>query len=154
MSAKTTALALVMLVGTPLGAMADDQPKLSCVKDITFSQEFLAKYPHAGDLCREVVMKDGMKWARFDANVVEVNGDQVTVNFVDKYGQGGRTLTFVPSADARVTVDGKSEKASDLKRGDSLTFWVPESRMGFYAQPGTLNTGKFAVVSEGSTEKR
>ncbi len=69
-------LAVFALTAIPLVGAAADQPKLSCIKDITFSQEFLERYPKAGAACHEVVMKDGQKWARFDANVVKVKGNQ------------------------------------------------------------------------------
>jgi hypothetical protein len=142
-----------VLVVVPLVALgqdeAKDQPKLSCVKDITFSPEFLAKYPNAGAACREVVMKNGEKWARFDAKVVKVKGNEVTADFLDNYGQTITTLTFVASADARVKEDGKDMKYSSLEPGHTLTFYVPESRVGFYASPGTAQgTTKLSVVGE------
>jgi hypothetical protein len=148
--------ALAALAGAslaPIVTMADDQPKLSCVKDFTFSQEFLAKYPKAAAACREVVMKNGMKWARFDANVTKVKGKNITADFLDQYDQKIRTLTFTATPDATVTVDGKTEKFADLREGDALSFWVSEARAGFYAKPGSLNSGKFAVVNEGTAAR-
>jgi hypothetical protein len=147
--------AAVLVAAVPLVGFGDDeskdQPKLSCIKDITFSPEFLAKYPAAGAACREVVMKNGEKWARFDANVVKVKGNEVTADFIDNYGQTISTLTFVASADARVIEDGKQVKFSSLEPGHKLTFYVPESRVGFYAAPGSAQgTTKLAVVSETS----
>ena len=138
---------LIVLGVAPVVAFADEAPKLSCIKDITYSQEFLARYPKAGAACREVVMKDGQKWARFDADVVEVKGNQVTANFVDQYKQGLATLTFTAAPEARLTIDGKETKFSELQSGDTISVWVAESRMGFYAKPGVLEISKFAVVS-------
>jgi hypothetical protein len=138
---------LIMLCGAPLASLADEPPKLSCVKDITYSQEFLQRYPKAGAACREVVMKDGTKWVRFDANVVNVKGDQVTADFVDQYKQSVAELTFVASPEARLTIDGKESKFSDLQSGDTISVWMSEARMGFYAKPGALEISKFAVVS-------
>lgn len=44
-------LAAGLVVVMPLIGFADDQPKLSCTKDIVYSQEFLAHYPKAGAAC-------------------------------------------------------------------------------------------------------
>jgi hypothetical protein len=144
---------LVALIATPFVALAADPPdaagdqsKLSCIKDMVFSQEFLARYPRAGAACREVVMKNGMKWARFDADVVDVKGNQVTANFLDTFNQPLSTVTFVATPEARVLVEGKEAKFSSLNKGDTLSFWMPESRVGFYAAPGASEAKKLAVV--------
>ena len=138
---------LIVLGAVPLALFADEAPPLSCIKDITYSQEFLARYPKAGGACREVVIKDGKKWARFAADVIEVRGDQVTANFVDQYKQGLATLTFTAAPQARLTIDGREAKFSELRSGDTLSVWVSETRLGFYARPGALEISKFAVVS-------
>ena len=146
-------LMLGVLVATPFVAVAQE-PKLSCIKDIVYSQEFLARYPKAGAACREVVMKDGTKWARFDADVVAVKDNQVTANFIDNHKQSIATLTFAASPEARVKVEGKDVKFSALRAGDSLSFWVPESRVGFYAAPGASENAKLALVSDDTATRR
>ena len=146
-------LMLVVLVATPFVAVAADPPKLSCIKDIVYSQEFLARYPKAGAACREVVMKDGMKWARFDADVAAVKGNEVTANFIDSYKQPVATLTFTAAPDARVMIGGKEAKFSTLRAGDTLSFWMPESRVGFYAAPGASENTKLAVVSDSASRR-
>ena len=151
-------LLALALAGTPLIAAAQDEPKdaqkLSCVKDVVYSQEFMKRYPKAGAACREVVEKDGHKWARFDADVVKVKGTQVTANFKDNYNQPVGTLTFNASPDARVLVEGREVKYSTLREGDTLSFWMPESRMGFYARPGASEDAKLAVVSNTTSTQR
>jgi len=143
-------LIVIVLGGVSLAALAEETPKLSCIKDITYSQEFLARYPKAGAACREVVMKDGKKWARFDADVVDVRGNQVTANFNDRYKQSVATLTFSAAPEARLTIGGKEAAFSELRSGDTISVWISESRMGFYAKPGALEISKFAVVSNTS----
>jgi hypothetical protein len=149
----STRLIVFTLAMTPFAALAADPPKLSCLKDIVFSQEFLQRYPNAGAVCREVVMKEGTKWARFDANVVSVKGNQVKADFLNSYDQAVSAVTFAMSPDARVTMNGKEIKGTELKPGDSLSFWVPESRAGFYAAPGAAESKKLAVVSSPSESR-
>ena len=142
----TRKLAITILVGTPLVGIADEPTKLSCAKDVTFSQEFLAKYPKAPAACREVMMKDGEKWISFNAHVVKVEGNNVTANFTDDFHNVVAKLTVSAAPDARIDVGGTPTKFSSLHEGDKLSFWVPESKFGFYAAPGASESNKFTVV--------
>jgi len=47
----------------------------------------------------------------------------------------------------------KVKPASDVKEGDKVVLWVPESRFGLYAQPGAAESKHFALVSDGSTKE-
>jgi hypothetical protein len=145
-------LGMLVLAATPLIGLADDQPKLSC-KDVTYSKEFLTHYPKAGAACREVVMKDGEKWVRFDADVSKVQGDEVSADIRDKYNNTVSTLTVKAAADARVMVSGKETKYSSLAAGDHLTIWMPESKLGFYAKPGASEAEKLSVVKRTEPER-
>jgi hypothetical protein len=136
----------------PLAAFAQG----SCIKDITYSQEFLAKYPRAPAACRQVIEANGQKWARFEAKTSAVENGQATFDFIDQSGMSVANLTFAFTPDATVEVGGRPMMASALKEGDMVTFWIPEKRFGFYAQPGALENNKFRLVSSGSegTQKR
>lgn len=127
--------------------LAEGESSSSCISNITFSQEFLSRYPTAGGACREVKVQDGHKWARFDANVARVSGNRVTANFVDRFDKNLGSITFDAAPEARVQVNGRPMRFSTLQRGDRLSFWMPEDRVGFYAEPGASETTKLAVVS-------
>ena len=152
-------LAVALWVAMPLGAIADDksaeQGDLSCIKDITFSQEFLAKYPRAGAACTQVIESNGQKWARFDAKVHSMQPGQATFDFIDNHGQAVANMTFAFDPDAQVFVHGKPKLASNLKKGDEIVVWVPEKRMGFYAKPGAAEgTQQFKLVSADTSTER
>lgn len=147
---KSVSLIAALLAAAPMIAPAQSQTRMSCIKDVVYSQEFLARYPKAGAACRQVVQKDGQKWVRFDADVVKVRRRRVTADFIDKFGHSVGTLTFQASPDARVLVNGRKMRYSSLRRGDKLSFWMPESRIGFYAAPGTLESTQLAVVDNGT----
>ena len=148
----STALLVALFALAPLVGLADEPTKLSCINDVTFSQEFLAKYPKAGAACREVVVKNGQKWARFSAHVVKVSGNEVTAELIDDFGNAVGTLTVNAAPDVPIDMEGKPTKFSQLRQGDKLSFWVPESRFGVYAAPGALNTGQFKVVNNGPSK--
>jgi len=149
-------LAAAVLIGIPVAGIAQDQPKLSCVKDIVYSHEFLAKYPRAGAACNEVIVAKGQKWARFNAEVKNRQGSHLTVSFIDNEGRSvDTTMTFEFTPDATVTLADKKEvkPVSALEEGDKVVLWVPEKRMGFYAQPSAAESTHFALVGDDSTKR-
>jgi hypothetical protein len=160
---RAAKLSLVVLIALPLGTLAQNQQpqtksggggstleegqtSSSCISSITFSQEFLSKYPQAGGACREVKVENGQKWARFDADVVRVRGNRVTANFVDRSNRNLGTITFDAASDARVEINGRQSRFSSLRQGDKMSFWMPETSVGFYAEPGASESTKLAVV--------
>jgi len=154
---KTTVkLATAILIGIPLTGLAQGQPKLNCVKDIKYGQEFLAKFPDAGSACQEVKVVGGEKWVRFDAQVKENKDNLMTVDFLNKsHEHTGNPMTFQYTPDATLTLENKKVKpASDGKEGDKVVVWVPESRFGLYAQPGAAESKHFSLVTDDSTKQR
>jgi hypothetical protein len=159
-AAKLMAVLIAMPIVAPVQGQSphaqsiQEQPKLeegqtssNCISNITFSQEFLARYPQAGGACREVKVENGQKWARFDASVTQVRRNRVTANLVNRFGKTFGTIAFDAADDARVEANGRQVRFSSLRRGDKLSFWMPENRVGFYAEPGASETTKLAEVS-------
>ena len=145
--------AVAALFAIPLSGVAD-QPQLSCTTDITYSKEFLAKFPKAPAACNGVTEMKGEKWALFNAEVKKVEGNHLTVTFMDKQQQPVSTMTFSFDPTAQVTTeDDETKLASKVGEGDKLKVWMPESRIGLYAKPGASATQHFALVSEGSTKE-
>jgi len=148
--------AAIVLSVAPLVCLAGEeagQPQLSCIKDITYSHEFLAKYPKAGAACREVAMKDGTKWVRFEAEVTRIKGNQLTANFLDKYENSVAKLTFQADPSATLEVDGKEIPYKRLRGGDHLSVWMPESKVGFYSAPGSLHNQQLSLVRDESAQR-
>ena len=138
-------LAVLILATTPLVGLAQDKSKPTCT-NFVFSQQFLKAYPKGPAACREVVEKDGLKWVRFDAKVTDVKGTEVTADILNAMSAPILTLTFTAPADATLDVGGQQAKFSTLRSGQEISIWSPESRVGFYAAPGALNSGKFKVI--------
>jgi len=153
---KLAAAAAAILIGIPLTGVAQGQPKLNCVKDVTYSKEFLAKFPDAGSACQEVKVVQGEKWIRFNAEVKHNKDNRMTVDFLNKdQSHTGTPMTFEYTPDATLTLDNQKVKpASAVEEGDKVVVWVPESRFGLYAQPGAAESKHFALVSDDSTKQR
>ena len=110
-------------------------PKVSC-SDFKYSQEFLAKYPKAPAACLEGRTYKGVNYAKFSAKVAKVSSSGVTVQLLNTAGTPITPLTIKPADQkAFILVDGKQTHMTDLKEGDSVTFWVPQSRMEVHALP-------------------
>ena len=145
------ALVVCGAAAAPLLSAAQEPEKLSCIKDVVYSQQFLAKYPRAPAGCREVELRDGQKWIRFEARVVKVDGNQMTADFIDNHDQTIATLTFQAGPNAMVQVDGRDTKYKNLKSGDDLTLWVPESRFGFYSNPKPST--QLTLINDGTAQR-
>jgi hypothetical protein len=145
-----------MLIGIPLAGVAQ-QSELTCVNDVTYSNEFLTKFPKAGAACQEVKVTNGQKWVRFNAEVKGNADNRLTVNFLDNLRQQplGKAMTFEYTPDATVTLSNKQVKAaSAVKKGDKIMIWVPENRFGLYAKPGASESEHFALVTEEAAKQR
>ena len=148
-------LAATVLIGIPLIGVAQGQAKLNCTKDVKYGQEFLTKFPDAGSACQEVKVVQGQKWVRFDAQVKNNKDNRMSVDFLNKNQEHtGKPMTFEYTPDATLTLENKTVKAaSEVKKGDKVMVWVPESRFGVYAHPGAAESKQFAVVSGDSTQR-
>jgi len=110
-------------------------PKVAC-KDFKYSQEFLAKYPKAPAACLEGRIYNGVNYAKFSAQVAKVSSSGVTLQLLDTAGTPITPLTIKPADQkAFILVNGKQTHITDLSQGDSVTFWVPQSRMEVHALP-------------------
>ena len=112
----------------------DSLPKISC-GEVKYSQAFLKRYPKAPAACLEGRVANGVKYAKFDAEVY-LNGDVTTVNALNVAGDTAFTFSFKAAPGAKVLMkDGKSKAVTDLKKGEVITFWVPENTIEAHALP-------------------
>ncbi len=131
-SFKTLALSIIVM---PAIAFAVDTPpvvkapKESC-SNIEWSPAFLKEYPKAPSACREVIVKDGIKFATFKGKVSKVGHHFVQVEVSDDGDIPISTIAFQIGAGGKVTVNDKVDQVKELKVGDQLTFWVREAQFG------------------------
>lgn len=131
--------ALVGMLAVPALAMAQGNtsaaPDMSCFQ-IRFSLDFLDRYPMAPAICQTVVEKDGVRFAKMSARVVERSGKSVMMGFENVAGTVLSKLELQPQPGSTVTIGGKTMKWSDVKVGDQLTFYLPERALSIVDQPG------------------
>jgi hypothetical protein len=129
-----SALALPLSIGTAFAA--DPDTKIAC-SEVKYSSEFLAKYPEAPAACIEAVVKEGKRYAKFNAKVFLTSADRTTVELLNVKGDPLTTFSFKPGPDAAVNIEGKKTKFSDLKKGETISFYVSEDRLQASELPGS-----------------
>ena len=114
----------------------------ACMK-IQWNAKFLKDHPNAPAGCQEVDTRDGVRYAKFSGTVKSVSGGQATVAMKNVAGTERGTIMVDVSGDKMITINGKQEKAGDVKPGDNLNFYVKEGDFG--ASP-TMEPEKSATV--------
>jgi hypothetical protein len=131
-AAITAALSLIVSVAATAQSDVDrafTTTEAKC-EGITWSREALAQYPNIASACQDVMERDGRYYVKFSGTVQRVTsgGRAVTVNFKD-----GNTLELTPPENMSLYIDGRPRTARSLRRGDELTFYVPQDSLA--AQP-------------------
>jgi hypothetical protein len=131
--------ALIGMLAVPALAVAQGNtsaaPDMSCYS-VRYSLDFLDRYPQTPALCQEVVEKDGIKYAKMTAKVTKKSKGSVMVAFQNVAGTALSELELAPQEGSTVTIGGKTYKWSDVKAGDSLSFYLPERALSIVNQPG------------------
>jgi len=96
--------------------------------DIDFSDEIDRRFPNAQEACIEIVEVDGREFAHFQARLVDVRGDTVEAQFRAPDGTYSDTIAFTPPSDARVRIEGRSYRYSQLSPGQELDVYLPPDR--------------------------
>ena len=130
---------LVGMLAVPAIAVAQGNtssaPEMSCYS-VKYSLDFLDRYPMAPALCQSVAEKDGIKYAKMTAKVTKKSKGSVMVGFENVAGTVLSELELSPQEGSTVTIGGKTMKWSDVKTGDTLSFYLPERALSIVNQPG------------------
>jgi hypothetical protein len=102
---------------------------------VNFGKEVLEKFPNAQAACIGVTEKNGAVYVHYQAKVIAVESDAITVHMLNHEGRALSQVKFVPSPDQMAKVEGKDTKFSDLKKGTKLDLYIEHSRWGLYSNP-------------------
>lgn len=146
----------VTLLGTACASNAvaqEDFPRTrvqtaSCT-EVAWERDLLARYPRIAQGCQEVVIVEGTKWARFEADLVRTNRDgSVTLDFKGRNGVPAERLTLMPGLELRASIDGREYRFTELARGQTLNLYIPERMFAVAAQPGASAPQLAQIVAE------
>jgi hypothetical protein len=99
--------------------------------NIAFSSDISSRFPNARAACIDIVERDGMPYAHFKARIVRVSGNTVEAQFVAPDGTTSRIVEFTPPSTARVRIENRSYRYSELARGQELDVYLPPDRWAF-----------------------
>jgi hypothetical protein len=138
----STAAALSVFAFAANASPTVEAPKESC-SNLEWSPAFLKDYPKAPVACREVTVKDGVKFAKFNGKVSKVGHHFVQVEISDVADIPVSTIAFQIGTGGHITMADKVVMVRDLKVGDQLTFWVREAQFGISP---TLTDKPMAII--------
>jgi hypothetical protein len=122
----TTALCAVTV-----SAFADTKIEgIQACMAIKWNAKFLKDHPNAPAGCQEVDTRDGVKYAKFSGTVKSVSNGEATVAMKNVAGTERGSIKVDVSGDKMIMINGKQTKASDVKPGDNLNFYVKEGDFG------------------------
>ena len=101
----------------------------ACMK-IKWNAQFLKEHPRAPAGCQEVDTRNGMRYAKFSGTVKSMSNGTAVVAMKNVAGTEVGNITVSTTGTGMVTINGKETKASDLKVGDNLNFYVKEGEFG------------------------
>lgn len=93
---------------------------------IKWSQNLLSRYPGIEHACQSVEFHDGVTYVKFVATVLKTSngGRDLTLSLED----GGAITVRIPP-ETRLSINGKPTHPADLERGDTISFYIPQSRV-------------------------
>ena len=93
---------------------------------LTWSQDALQKYPTIATACQDVMQRESKSYVKFTGEVVNVadGGRKLTIDF-----KGGGVFTVSAPENMNVSINNQRTRVRDLRRGDQLTFYIPQDRL-------------------------
>lgn len=100
--------------------------------NVQWSQSALQSFPSIASACQALEQRNGKTYVKLAGEVENVrnSGKQIRVDFKD-----GGTLTFRPTPNTALYMDGKRTPFTQVKDGTELNFYIPEDRLQAEVQP-------------------
>jgi hypothetical protein len=119
------------LCALSVGAFAGDKIEgIQACMAIKWNSQFLKEHPNAPAGCQEVDTRNGVKYAKFSGTVKSVSSGEAMVAMKNVAGTERGMIKVNVGGDKMIMINGKQEKASDVKPGDNLNFYVKEGDFG------------------------
>jgi hypothetical protein len=155
MQSKTlTCLTATVLSASLLGVAVAQQDQFprereqakSCA-EVDWNKDMTINHPRLTEACREVVIADGVHWARFEAKFARVEPDgSVSFSIRDSRDRPIEEVTLQPAAGQVAYIDNRATPFTQLRRDQLVNLYVPEGTYGFVTQPGAPRE-QIAVVT-------
>lgn len=130
LAALLCAVPAFALAQTSVDRSFESAPK-DCA-DVRWSASVLSSFPSIAEACQAVEQRNGMTYVKLSGRVEDVRdqGKRIRVDFKD-----GKELTFTPTPNTTLYLDGERTPFAELRDGTELNFYVPENRLQAELQP-------------------
>lgn len=110
--------------------------KRSCA-DFGWNADMARQHPRVVKACQEVVIVNGVSWARLAADFTSIDNDG-TVNFSihDQNNRYVEAVTIEPRAGQVAYINDRPTAFDHLHTSDTINLYVPEGQYGYATQPG------------------
>lgn len=138
--------AIVALLGLALATSAvaqqaqenfpKERTQAGTCASVDWNKSLLKDHPSLIDACQEVILVNGVTWARFDAKFVRVENDgNVIFSVRDKRGRSMEEIVLEPAEGQVAYLDDRPTPFAKLRTSDRISLYVPEGRYGFATKP-------------------
>lgn len=117
--------------------------------EVEWNETMLEQHPRLVQGCREVIVNDGRKWARFETSFVRNRSDGlVEFEVMSRSGQPLERVVLKTAPGQVAYLDGRSVPFARLRQSDSINLYVPENQYGFAMQPAEASLVSVAAPAE------
>ncbi|MHB8446561.1 MAG: hypothetical protein ACYC7G_10060 [Rudaea sp.] len=110
--------------------------KQSCA-NFDWNADMAREHPRVVKACQEVVVVNGVSWARLSAGFTSVDNDgTVNFNIHDKQNRNVEAVTIVPRAGQVAYINDHPMAFNRLHTSDTINLYVPAGQYGYATQPG------------------
>ncbi|MGA9333166.1 MAG: hypothetical protein WBV39_02695 [Rudaea sp.] len=130
------AIAGVVFAQQPTNFPDEQVHKASCT-DFNWNADMAREHPRVVKACQEVVVVNGVNWARLAANFTRVDNDgTVNFNIHDQHNRYVEAVTIEPRAGQVAYINDRPTAFDHLHTTDSINLYVPEGQYGYATRPG------------------
>jgi hypothetical protein len=120
--------------------------------EFDFDREMRDEFPRVVGACQEVVVAEGIQWARFDARFARINRDgSVTFKVLDRNERVVDDLTIIPSPGQVAYIDNREVPFDRLQSEAQLNLYAAEGRYGFTTSRTSTTRDQFARTTRTTT---
>ncbi len=110
--------------------------KASCT-GFNWNADMARDHPNVVAACQEVVVVNGVKWARLAANFTRIDRDgTVNFNVHDRNNRHVEAVMIEPRPGQVAYINDRPTAFNRLHTTDTINLYVPENQYGYATQPG------------------
>lgn len=141
------ALSIAGVVGAQnTGQFPDTQVSKATCADFQWNADMAREHPRVVGACQEVVVVNGVTWARLAAGFTSVDRDgTVNFNIHDQHNRFVEKVTIEPRPGQVAYINDRATPFNRLNTTDRINLYVPEGQYGYATRPAMEDEVAFAA---------